>query len=210
MADNNQNEDGSFNEDELQDIMSEIENLEKDFTDEQVATAADVTPEPASEEVVSEDSSASDLQNTIDAEIAELNAITEVSQPEIGTETEAIVEPEQVQEQVQEQIQEQIQDNVVSIVQDTDTNKSSTHESTYSGAPVELSCNGDMDFNMNFSLGESSAKVKVDKETGLSVQMDGVSLTMSKNEGCVISLPGGVKFTVPLTSEGSAATKKAS
>ncbi|MBT7608129.1 MAG: hypothetical protein HN576_00130 [Bacteriovoracaceae bacterium] len=201
MADNKENSDGSFNDDELQDIMSEIENLEKDFIDEKGITA-DVTPEPISEEEVFEEAPVNDpqidLQSTIDAEIAELDAIIEVSQPEIE-EQEAEVMAEKQQE-----------DNVVSILQNQDTFENTNYESTYSGTPVELSCNGDMNFNMNFALGESLANIKVDKEMGLNVQMEELSLSISEKEGCVISLPGGIKFTVPLTSVGASATKKAS
>lgn len=185
MSDDNQNSDGSFNENELQDIMNEIENLEKDFVEEQ-------SSEPEVEEVKAEstesnNSDADELQSTIDAEIAELNAITEVAQPEDSEEIEAT-------------------DNVMSILQDAEA----TSSPTYSGSPVELTCNGDMDFNMNFSLGENTANVKVNKDNGLSVELDGVSLTMNEITGCTITLPGGIKFTVPLTSENTSANKKAS
>jgi hypothetical protein len=203
MSDNNQNEDGSFNEDELQDIMSEIENLEKDFVEEQLANPADVTPKTSKDQVEVEAAIEiqDDLQSSIDAEIAELNAITEVAQPES-------VDVEQ--ETQTEIIEETIDNNVVNLVQPEPIEEISKHQATYSGSPVEVSCNGEMNFAMNFSLGETSANVKVDNETGLSVEMDGVSLSISEEKGCIISLPGGIKFTVPLTSEGASATKKAS
>jgi hypothetical protein len=193
MSDDNQNADGSFNDNELQDIMNEIENLEKDFIEEQSSTEIEATSEVEELKAEAIDSSenesqseSDDLQSTIDAEIEELNAITEVTQ---------VDESEEIEQT----------DNVISIMQEPATQIAST----YSGSPVELTCHGDMNFNMNFSLGESTANVKVDKQTGLSVELDGVSFTVNEESGCSISLPGGIKFTVPLTSASSTANKKA-
>lgn len=191
MSDDNTNDQG-FNEDELQDIMNEIEDLEKEYVEEGSSTTVEAS---------SDDNPHDDLQDTIDKEIEELNKI-EIAEP-TGETTETT---EVVEEPVAETAAE---DNVVSIVQDETpaSTPSPSSEGTYSGAPVEFSANGDMNLNMNFSVGESTATLMVSKEGGLSVQMDGVNLEIT-DQGCSVELAGGVKFTVPLTA-GAASNNKA-
>lgn len=169
MSDDNSNEQG-FNEDELQDIMSEIESLEKEYVEDSGA--------PPSEEEA--------LQASIDKEIEELNSLEVVDEPS------------------EEEFEEE--SNVVSMV----TSSAATNdEGTYSGSPVEFTANGDMNLSMNFSIGNSTATLVVNKDSGLSVQMEGVNLEIT-DEGCTVELAGGVKFTVPLTTSSSELNKKAS
>lgn len=168
MSDDNNNEQG-FNEDELQDIMSEIESLEKEYVEESSA--------PLSEEEA--------LQASIDKEIEELNSLDVVDEPSEEFEEES---------------------NVVSMVTSSPAVKD---EGTYSGSPVEFTANGDMNLSMNFSVGNSTATLVVNKDRGLSVQMEGVNLEIT-DEGCTVELAGGVKFTVPLTTSSSELNKKVS
>jgi hypothetical protein len=177
MSEDTKNDQG-FNEEELQDIMNEIEDLEKEYVEDIDTSEAEVQ------------GSHDDLQDTIDKEIEELNKI-EISESEAKTETpiENVVTEPTVIEPSEE-------DNVVSIIKE-DTNHSTT-KGTFSGAPVEFSANGEMNLNMNFSVGNSTATLMVSKEGGLSIQMSGVNLEIT-DEGCSVELSGGVKFTVPLT-----------
>lgn len=183
MNEDRKNDQG-FNEEELQDIMSEIEDLEKEFVEE-TATAEAEGPHD-------------DLQDTIDKEIEELNKI-DITEPVAEAETPVEATSEPTVEATEE-------DNVVSILKE-ETPVATTCEGTYSGAPVEFSANGEMNLNMNFSVGESTATLMVSKEGGLSVQMDGVDLEIT-DQGCTVELSGGVKFTVPLTAR-EASNKKA-
>ncbi len=178
MSEDTKTDDQGFNEEELQDIMSEIEDLEKEYVEESAVEASSGPHD--------------DLQDTIDKEIEELNKI------EIVDPTESVVE-DVVEASTEE-------DNVVSIVKEAPA--STPSEGTYSGAPVEFTANGDMNLNMNFSIGESTATLMVSKERGLCVQMEGVNLEIGE-EGCTVELAGGVKFTVPLTAGGAGSNKKA-
>lgn len=193
MSEDNNNQDSSFNEEELQDIMNEIENLEKDFAEEH---------SPGEESLVEDVTPTNDLQDTIDAEIAELNAITDIAE----SEQEEVVEGTVVEEPMAEET------NVVNLVQPEPTTSapSVTNAGTFTGAPVEFNCNGEMNVNMNFTVGGQTATLVVDKDQGLTVQLEGVSINISEGHGCSLELPGGIKFTVPLTAEGASATKKAS
>ncbi|MCO4794094.1 MAG: hypothetical protein KC493_10295 [Bacteriovoracaceae bacterium] len=187
MSDDNQN-DQSFNEEELQDIMSEIEDLEKEYV-EDGASSAKV-----------ED----DLQATIDKEIEDLNAL----EAEIEAEENVATEEATPAEATSAEATSTTEDNVVSIVKEKPVT-SQSDDGTFSGAPVEFTANGDMNLSMNFTVGESTATLMVSKERGLCVQMDGVNLEIAE-DGCTVELAGGVKFTVPLTTSGSELNKKAS
>ena len=74
--DETHDEDKNFNESELQDIMSEIENLEKEFANEE----HNDVPETGMT-----------LQEAIDAEMMSMNAPTEVVEQEVHEEAEAVV-----------------------------------------------------------------------------------------------------------------------
>jgi hypothetical protein len=199
MSDDTNNDQG-FNEEELQDIMNEIEDLEKEYVEE----TAEASANPHD-----------DFQDTIDKEIEELNKI-EITDPTSEDDDEDIVaEMEEVEAEMAEmeeveaemaEMEEVEEDNVVSIVKEAPASSSS--EGTYSGAPVEFTAHGDMNLNMNFTVGESTATLMVSKERGLCVQMDGVNLEIGEN-GCTVELAGGVRFTVPLTAGGTASKKKA-
>ncbi|TNF29356.1 MAG: hypothetical protein EP319_07245 [Deltaproteobacteria bacterium] len=197
MSDDTNNDQG-FNEEELQDIMNEIEDLEKEYVEE----TAEASANPHD-----------DLQDTIDKEIEELNKI-EITEPTSEDDDEDIVaEMEEVEAEMAEveaEMEEIEEDNVVSIVKEapTSSSSSSSSEGTYSGAPVEFTAHGDMNLNMNFTVGESTATLMVSKERGLCVQMDGVNLEIGE-DGCTVELAGGVRFTVPLTAGGTASKKKA-
>ena len=184
MSDDTNNDQG-FNEEEIQDIMNEIEDLEKEYVEE----TAEASANPHD-----------DLQDTIDKEIEELNKI-EITEPTSeDADGDIVAEMEEVEAEMEEE------DNVVSIVKEAPS--TSLSEGTYSGAPVEFTANGDMNLNMNFTIGESTATLMVSKDRGLCVQMDGVNLEIGE-DGCTVELAGGVRFTVPLTAGGAASKKKA-
>lgn len=155
--------DQSFNDDELQDIMNEIESLEKEFVEEDLA--------PSDEEVHDEP-----LQ------------------------------------QAQEEVAEPIDEEVVSTgpVQSEEENVVPMKErptSSASGADMEFSGAGSLDFNLCFKVAGQVASLKVDGDHGFSLHMDGVDLSIDE-QGCTVTMQGGVKFTVPFGAEDVA--KKAS
>tara|TARA_R110000868_G_scaffold83454_2_gene235547 strand:- start:4490 stop:4936 length:447 start_codon:yes stop_codon:yes gene_type:complete len=80
------------------------------------------------------------------------------------------------------------QSNVVSM------NKSKTHTpkaKTSSESP-------NMTMSMEFPIGEKLAQIGLNPEYGFSFSMDGVELTVDAENGCVMTLPGGMTFTFPI------------
>lgn len=180
-------EDKNFNESELQDIMSEIEDLEKEFTQE--------------EKVMS-------LQDKIEAELAmemEMGAFEETA-PEASVvesvETET-VEVEAVAETVAPTAQ------VLSFEKPATPAPVATTTTTTSTSGVSFQAQGSMALNLDFKVGEESAKLTIDPVKGLVVTVSGVELCISEDSGCTVSMENGMKFTIPLSSQKNSHTKKA-
>lgn len=172
----------SFNDSELEDIMSEIESLEKEFVEE---------GERSPEELVVVSSEKTDLQSAIDQEVESMSA--ELAPDDKAMIEEAVAEVEETSNEV---------DNVVALP------KSEKVAST-SGAAMDFSAAGTMDFNLNFNIGSEAATLKVDGDKGLCVEMGGVVIEITQEAGCTVTMEGGVNFNIPLTTSGNAATKKA-
>ncbi len=220
MSEDTESQDSSFNDEELQDIMNEIENLEKDFSEDQSVSAekghaSEVEAEAGTKfetetqteakltDTAEESSSEkTDIQATIDAEIeAELDSVgvTEVIETEDDTVSKNIEAEEKEEE-------EEKVSNVVEMIP-ASTFKNNGAESN---PLIDFSCNGSMNVNLNFNLAGQQANLKIDQEKGLQVQMGEVFFNINESEGCVVSLPGGIKFTVPLSVDNKNTVKKAS
>ncbi len=179
----------NFNESELQDIMNEIESLEKDFAPDLSVTASADTTAPSEDLYVTPPAKTS-LQEEIEREIA--------MSLEVSNETkEDIVVPAAVTE---------AEPKVLSF------EKKSTPATTpaYSKASSEISFEacGSMNLNLGFKVGEETAKLSIDPVKGLVVTMNGVELCINQEEGCKVTMENGVKFTIPLTTSESASKKK--
>ncbi|GAB4022403.1 MAG: hypothetical protein Fur0010_25610 [Bdellovibrio sp.] len=160
-------QDQGFNENELQDIMNEIESLEKEFSEDAVE-AQEAAPEMEAAEgpVAAEEDSAFDsaeMQSIVD----EVEAL-EASAP------------------------------VAKVRPISPAPSSGGKEVSFSGA-------GTINFNMSFELGETPVHFSVDPESGVTLSMDHVEFNITE-DSCVVKMPGGVTFNVPMTSE---AKKKA-
>ncbi|WP_372654978.1 hypothetical protein [Halobacteriovorax sp.] len=177
----------SFNDSELQDIMSEIESLEKEFVEE-----GERSPEELA--IVSADKT--DLQSEIDKEVESMS--NEMSSEDDSFADEVINEVEDEVEPMAEV------DNVVTLP--TSEKKSvSSH-----GAAMDFSAAGTMDFSLNFNIGTEAATLKVDGDKGLCVEMGGVLIEITQESGCTVTMEGGVNFNIPLTTSANVAKKKAS
>ena len=170
-------EDKSFNESELQDIMSEIEDLEKEFIQEETPMS---------------------LQEKIEAELA--------MEMEMGA-FDAPVEVEIVAEEVKPVAQ------VLSFEKPaapTSTPASvATTATTSTGSQVAFQAQGSMALNLDFKVGEESAKLTIDPVKGLIVTVSGVELCISEDSGCTVSMENGMKFTIPLSTSNNSHKKKA-
>lgn len=156
----------NFNESELQDIMAEIESLEKEFDTEEVVALAEpiVTPVQKTE-----------LQNEIDRELE--MSFVEKEEAEIESATKVLTFDKK----------------------NTATTKSSE---------ISFEAHGQMNLNLGFKIGDENAKLTIDPVKGLVVTMSGVKLCINQEDGCIVTMENGVKFTIPLTGAESNLKKK--
>lgn len=190
----------SFNDSELEDIMNEIENLEKEFVED---------GEKSPEDLALSEAPVSSLQDEIDKEVESFaDEMTPVVEEAPVAEVTAEVEEKEIEQEIVadaavEMVEEESTDNVVQMpvaeVQAPTSN---------SGANMDFSASGEMSLNLNFKIGSETATLKVDGEGGLVVDMAGVEVKISETEGCTITMEGGVNFNIPLTTNGEAAKKK--
>ncbi len=173
-------EESNFNETELQDIMSEIENLEKDF---------DLLP---TETAVPKDT----LQQEIDREM-EMSTQAE-AEPVVETPTEPVFEEEAVAETPK------VLPFDRKVVAET-----SVAVAPSKNSEISFEATGQMNLNLAFKIGDETAKLTIDPLSGLLVTLDGVELCINQDVGCSVTMSNGVKFTIPLTSS-EASTKKKS
>ncbi len=266
-----ENVEKSFNDDELQDIMDEIETLEKEFVEEPESEAAHIDPELALSEAkdnslqnaidkevesigdeISDEANleaseelaqavieeplgnfdGEDLANEVEAELAETSAqeviaeseeaVAEVVAQETNAVDEAVVQEvvaEEVAQEVVAEVEEPVQETVaeepvvVEVCEETPDNvvaftpapKEVSTDST--GSTMDFSAQGNMNLNLNFSIGEEAGTLVVNQENGLKVAVSGVEFHISEESGCIVKMPGGIKFEIPLTGA-SVSTKK--
>lgn len=176
-------EDKNFNESELQDIMSEIEDLEKEFTQEEKTMS---------------------LQDKIEAELA--------MEMEMGAFEETAPEASVVESVETETVEvEAVTETVAPTAQVLSFEKPATPApvTTTSTSGVSFQAQGSMALNLDFKVGEESAKLTIDPIKGLVVTVSGVELYISEDSGCTVSMENGMKFTIPLSSQKNSHTKKA-
>ncbi|MEA9357093.1 hypothetical protein SHI21_12785 [Bacteriovorax sp. PP10] len=162
----------NFNESELHDIMSEIEDLEKEFEAEDVPMT---------------------LQEKIDAELA-------MELEEAASETSAVVEATPLAEVVETKAQVLAFEKVAPVAVAT--------PSTNTSSGVSFAAHGQMSLNLDFMVGQETAKLTIDPVKGLVVTLSGVELCISEDSGCTVSMENGMKFTIPLTSSANSTKKK--
>lgn len=196
MSDQDNSMDQSFNDAELQDIMNEIENLEKEFVeedDEGTEAMADASD---------------DAQSNVDEPTAEEDSVEEESVEEPVSESEEQEVEEEVATapgfidaddavQAEAEHDDEVEpSNVVSISSATTTAKSTGEE-----GHMSFSGSGQMNMELTFDLGQEKATVTV-ADGKLQVTMNGVDLYLSE-EGCEVNMAGGVKFQVPVGAKGA-------
>lgn len=161
--------DQGFNDAELQDIMSEIESLEQEFT-EGVSAEVDVADDEDLDSEMMEACAEDEIESEEDEEMfAELEDLDEDSEPVFAEVTPLASKPP----------------------------KSS---SPAAACPMSFSAQGQMEMKMTFAVGDEQVEVWTNAE-GLNLTMNGVTVQISEQEGCVIEWPGGMKFTLPHSSK---------
>ena len=205
MSDHDENVDQNFNDAELQDIMNEIESLEKEFIEQEASeepaaqTETDIVQASTSEEseMTSSDSVEATTEESPEASFDE----SESEETSMDRDTEFSDEDFDESPAMEEGTVEAEADNVVSM----ESRRSTTH--TAPTGEMSFSGHGQMDFNMNFQLGSQEASLSV-QDGKLVVSVAGVELALSE-EGCDVEMAGGVRFSVPLDGQSKSSSKKA-
>ena len=180
MSEKDENMEQSFNDAELQDIMNEIESLEKEFVEEEGA------PQGEAETVEAKTEEPSAEHSTEETQTEEPQAQQEETQDDEDN--------EDFSSEAESYEAEEETSNVVPM----SAGKAQPTAPTAGGEGyMQFSGQGDMDMQLNFQLGEETATVNI-KDGCLNVTLAGVQLELSEN-GCEVHMDGGVKFSVPLT-----------
>ncbi len=197
MSDNDNTLEQNFNDAELQDIMNEIESLEKEFVEQEASEESSAQSD--------EDNVQAQQSETVEAEQEQelYDEPTHEAQTQVEAATEEYTETPEMEESFEEEEQS---DNVVSMENHRPETTTPSYDSSSAGE-MTFSGQGQMDFNMSFTLGEKQATLSV--ESGkLKVSVSGVELYLSE-EGCEVEMAGGVRFSVPLDGAANSAGKKA-
>ena len=157
-GDSSEEETTNFNESELQDIMSEIDDLEKEF---------EIDEHPMS------------LQDKIDAELA--------------------IELEEFKE-------EAVHAKAKVMTFEKATPLSPSTIGSKSG--VSFQATGQMSLNLDFMIGQETAKLVIDPIKGMIITLSGVELCINEDSGCTVEMDNGMKFTIPLSSQANSLKKK--
>ena len=188
-----------FNDDELADIMNEIESLEQDFAEEtaEVQVVAEPQQEDQNEEIVAKEQHKEEQEQPEEPQEPEMQ---EQSEPEQDWE-ESKVEP--IQAEVDEEMNEVLDELSQMPVEDVTPQHTKQDDNVHhikeerpvsggskSQTAMSFHVEGDMKLELSFHIGD---------------QFIGVNIT---EEGLVVGLDGGAKFTIPVNTE-SHSNKKA-
>lgn len=193
------------NDTELDDIMAEIDNLERQLSLEErelhrpIKTA--IKPQAKTE---------MSLQEAIDAELAE--ALEEVSSLVNEIETTATTTTTMTNQTTEVRVEAEIipsntiaeneMENVIGI-----NDKKTTTATTTSS--VESKISGEMNFSFNLTLGQIPVALQIDTTSGIKITAQDLQIFIDEEEGCVIKIKNGMNFTIPLSVEEISHKKKA-
>lgn len=208
-------EEKNFNEDELQDIMSEIESLEKEFGESEDGPVAISVKDAVMEELNE------DLGEITDEDLEEINAEFKAEVAEVIAKVAFADSP--TKPSLQDEIEKELEASLKHTVAEANTKtepkaevlKFETPKSkTISPAPqatgdVSFSAVGSMALTLDFKIGEENAKLIIDPVKGLLVTLAGVELKINETDGCHVTMENGMKFSIPLATLDKSAKKAA-
>ena len=173
----------NFNESELQDIMAEIDNLEKDFS--------------AEGEIVNEDSSSATLNTPESKQEMDIKPKTTSIIFEAEPKGNIVADPQSTMSTTSK--------NIAEAPEKIDTKvlffeKKSAPIAGDTMSNVTLNAAGDMSLNLTFKIGSENATLVIDQEKGLLVSYSGVNLSLHAENGCTLQMENGVSLTVPVQS----------
>ena len=73
---------------------------------------------------------------------------------------------------------------------------------------VSFQAKGQMSLNLDFMIGQETAKLVIDPIKGMIITLSGVELCINEDSGCTVEMDNGMKFTIPLSSQANSLKKK--
>ncbi len=95
-------------------------------------------------------------------------------------------------DEIVDEVEEEAHDNVVSMSAKTSASKPAS-----AASHTHHNVSSNVSMSMEFPIGDQVAQIGLNPEYGFSFNMDGVELTIDAENGCVMTLPGGMTFTFP-------------
>jgi len=191
---------------ELAEVETVAEVMEDTIAEVEAEVAAEIAAE-VEQEAVSEP--IAEATEEVMAEATDEVVAEAVEEVVAETVEEPVAETvEEVEEVVAETIEEpvaaveEVPDNVVAF-------KPTESMTSEKGSAMNFSAQGNMNLNLNFSIGEETGNLIVNEDQGLKVSVSGVEFHISEEAGCVVKMPGGIKFEIPLTATETSSKKKA-
>lgn len=207
----------NFNEAELQDIMSEIESLEKDFEDGSSAASAaamiqDAVMDEINAELHKEEAPKASLQDEIERELEQSmmkggddpEEVSPVIVAPIITASTPASAPVEKEAAVLSFEKPAPKIPVTSVAPTAPTAPAMT-----SSSGVSFAAQGSMALTLDFKVGAENAKLTIDPVKGLTVILAGVELIINETDGCLVTMDNGMKFTVPLATLSKSQKKSA-
>ncbi len=184
----------SFNEAELQDIMSEIEDLEKEFSSEDGGLVkSKLTPEALQNEL-------SELNEEDFEDLDVTDAATELQSKVSVDNVEKMVEPKAPFSEIEKVAP--LKSTVLPF------EKNQAGYMTKKNPEVTFEAQGPMTLALDFKVGQDNAKLTIDPVKGLSVAVSGVEIVIDDVSGCTVTMENGMTFTIPLSTAGKSLKKK--
>jgi hypothetical protein len=201
LTDDLSDDDKSFNEAELQDIMSEIEDLEKEFVNAEPHSKN--LAEKIEADEIAQMSKRTSLDEVLTVKSQNVKDVMDTNfSEEMSSEEENEVEEEMdLGDIVDAQEIAPIKTQILPFEKVTPKFKSKDPE-------VTLDVKGQMSLNLDFKVGSESAKLSIDPLKGLSVTVSGVEIIIDDVTGCTVTMNNGMKFTIPLSSDEKSLKKK--
>ena len=172
----------NFNEAELHDIMSEIEDLEKEFSSEDKG----IVKSKLSSEVLESELAELGEEDFEGLDVIDSSQVTKTAVPEEKVQLGAARDKPTVLPFEKNQVGYMAQKN----------------------PEVTFEAQGQMTLALDFKVGQDSAKLTIDPVKGLSVSVSGVDIVIDDISGCTVTMENGMTFTIPLSTAGKSLKKK--
>jgi hypothetical protein len=213
-----------FDDTELENIMDEIEDLEKKYREnndwedgDDLSIDSNKKKMTDLQKSIEDDINAAKIESHLSVEEPKPVKPLQMSEPSGGSL--AIKKPEQISPLAMDSgdsLSISKPDPITPLAMDSSPppkKPQSRPPATSGGASLgrsemSFSATGQMNFNMDFMVGEKVANINVNGDEGLSCMMDDYKVVIKEGLGFILEMPGGAKLTIPVDNSGLSQKKK--